>query len=497
MTSGFKKGARPAVVAALFALAAFGLFTRHHRFPFYYHTDEPGKVRQVLTGERNFHHPLLLLRTTELFMRVAQTPRAVQPTVEAGRTISAWFAALAVGALVLMAWQLGGAFAGVLSGALLVTHSVLFELAHYMKEDCALLFGACATFYAMSLYARRPSRGLAAFTGAAAGLAVSGKYLGLAMAGAALLQVVLTRRAGRVNWQHLLIFLAAAPLVFAAINWEIIAHPGGALGGLDNEFIRLEKRADETRGHFQIKYLNYFGTVISVPVLIGIGVWICRRWRNRRNEPPFTWILLAFPFVFTFALGAIPATKERYLLPALTLFCVLGATGLAELRNLPWRRGKIAAILLASFGVAWHFYKLAPLCRQFAVDDRREMIAWIREQLPPDALIAEDGRTKLREARLAGDPAFAFPQKVLSSKRYAADLGSLDELRERGVRYLALCEQDFHSAQRRTKTPDPAAIARERFYRELFAKQKPLWERSANHLWYLHPGLRIYEMPSE
>jgi hypothetical protein len=138
-----------------FTLAAFILFTQHNDFPFYYHTDEPSKAIQVLTGQRNFHHPLMLLRSTELLVGIAHIPSNPQAVVEAGRSLSGFFAALAVGTLMLLGWNLGGAFAGILCGVLLLSHPVLFELAHYMKEDCALLAGVAATFYSINCYERK------------------------------------------------------------------------------------------------------------------------------------------------------------------------------------------------------------------------------------------------------------------------------------------------------------------------------------------------------
>src|SRR6202022_1683638 len=46
---------------ALVALLAVLLsaYTRHNAFPFYYHTDEPGKVNQIISGTRTYRHPLL------------------------------------------------------------------------------------------------------------------------------------------------------------------------------------------------------------------------------------------------------------------------------------------------------------------------------------------------------------------------------------------------------------------------------------------------------
>ena len=63
-----KKFGGPIFSAALLALLLWA-YTRHNNFPFYYHTDEPGKVEQVISGEHNYRHPLLMINATDLVVR--------------------------------------------------------------------------------------------------------------------------------------------------------------------------------------------------------------------------------------------------------------------------------------------------------------------------------------------------------------------------------------------------------------------------------------------
>ena len=53
--------------AVLFTLALM-LNTRHNWFPYFYHPDESAKVAQVMTGNWNYHHPMLLLATLTLWL---------------------------------------------------------------------------------------------------------------------------------------------------------------------------------------------------------------------------------------------------------------------------------------------------------------------------------------------------------------------------------------------------------------------------------------------
>ena len=79
---------RDSVLLAVWAVAllcvCFVLNTRHNRFPYYYHPDEPGKVEQIMEGRWNLHHPPLLLALTKLCVRA---PLTEQGSVQTGRTI--------------------------------------------------------------------------------------------------------------------------------------------------------------------------------------------------------------------------------------------------------------------------------------------------------------------------------------------------------------------------------------------------------------------------
>ena len=65
-------------LAAFFAIASLFLTTQANRFPSTYHPDEPSKARQVLQGEYNFHHPMLLL-TVCARSRVRRSSRRRSP----------------------------------------------------------------------------------------------------------------------------------------------------------------------------------------------------------------------------------------------------------------------------------------------------------------------------------------------------------------------------------------------------------------------------------
>jgi len=166
------------MAAVLFALTLV-LDTRHNDFPYTYHPDEGGKVYQVLAGERNYHHPLLLLSATADISRLAFIPRQPQAIVETGRWVSAAFAAGSVVAFALIAWWNYGLLVGWGAGLAVALQEDLFELAHYMKEDPALLFGLALALLAAHVWWRYPGKRSLRFLAIACGLAAAGKYVGV------------------------------------------------------------------------------------------------------------------------------------------------------------------------------------------------------------------------------------------------------------------------------------------------------------------------------
>ncbi|HSH39649.1 MAG TPA: hypothetical protein VK993_12785, partial [Chthoniobacterales bacterium] len=137
-----------AIAVAIF-LAAVWLYTRHHEFPFYYHPDEPTKVAQIRDGTRNFNHPLLLLNATDLARRLAGATADCQQIVELGRWCSALFAAAAAALFSWLGFNRFGVIGGVVSGFAILIQRRLYEHAHFMKEDVALLAGIALTFVAI------------------------------------------------------------------------------------------------------------------------------------------------------------------------------------------------------------------------------------------------------------------------------------------------------------------------------------------------------------
>ena len=127
-------------------------------------------------------------------------------------------------------------------------------------------------------------------------------------------------------------------------------------------------------------------------------------------------------------------------------------------------------------------------------------IAWIKAELPPTAVIAKDSRIKLPDPDSARDrQRYApMPQKILA-ERYVADLGTMEELRARGVTHLAVSPTDYGRFLLPGLIPREGERAgfehRKAFYEELLRSEEPIFRRERGVVLYLHPGIRLYRVP--
>jgi hypothetical protein len=512
----------PVAWALAVAVASVILFTRLNGFSVFRHPDEPDKVAQVIGGEWNLHHPPMLLWVTDLAVRVSGTARDEQSVAGVGRAVSACFCAMGVGALSLFAWRWKGPVAGVLAGLLLLTHHQLFELAHYFKEDTPLLAGVALSFLAMQRFRRTGSRLSAALLGGACAVAASGKYLGLAMVPLALFAVLMRPKAEvcrdevpHLNWGW---FLAALLAGIALLNWPIFGRIPTLFESVGREMeFAFEGRHGMRR---RIPHGQYWPIFIdnTTPALwagiAGVIVLVVRRIAGGKaprafRERPVESLLALLPFAMGIGLSFSPKSHDRYFLPATALLTVIGSIGLLSMAgSAPARWRRAAAGVLALTAVACQFVTLpSPLDWKtlpeyygaFSSDDRMALRQWIEETLRPEDGIAQDGRVGLPVTGNKRDAHRYQPlaQRVLGSK-FAADLGSLDDLRDQGISYAVVSQSDygryFIEGMEATPGTEEEAERRRAFYERLFAEGELVWERPRGTVLYLHPGLKVYRI---
>jgi hypothetical protein len=495
--------ATPSRALPLLALAALALFaatlwldTRQNGFPYFYHPDEPDKVDQLITHKWNFHHPLLMLGTAETVKRLIHAPDKEQTLVVLGRWCSAAFAAGGVLWLALLAWRVRGWGAFWMAGLLLLTSHQVYELAHYFKEDTSLLFAMALAFLALHVHHRSPGWRSALFAGAACGLSFAAKYLGVVILIPAAVILVAAQRGKRTGGGQWAWFALGFLAIAAAVNFPVFTHLEVFTHSFGRETVLVEHgEKGYTGGQVPIfEYLHIFVADTTPAMWALMVVEVIAAWRR---GDVFDRMMVVFPFAFMLLLSCSTKTNDRYFLPATALFCYLAGLGtvdLARLVSARWLPPVAGAVALAVNGLY-----LAPYMTSFAHDDRSEMLAWIRANIPADATIAGEDRADLpnpdREERLAVQP--LLPQKVIEVK-YAADLGSTpDAVAAKGISYIVISESDFGIFFRKAAKNHltPAFQEKRDFYQALFDHYRPVWERPRGQSGiYLHPGLYIYRL---
>ncbi len=498
----------PWPVALVLFIGSLLLFTRDNGFSFSYHPDEDGKTFQIIQRERNFHHPLLLLNATDLAVHLARVPLTSQAVAVAGRWVSAAFAAGAVAALAVVGFYRGGWMAAWAVGLLVATHGKLYEAAHYFKEDTALVFGLAVFFLAAEMFSRAATVRTLRFLGIASALASSGKYVGVL---ALLFAIPLVWRAGAIprRWKT---FALAFVATFLVLNIPPTTHPASPFRSLKREVVGVtEGHRGMTREVPHAKYVPELREDLSRGVLVFAAVAVLAIVLRARRRSGSEWLLALFPIVYFAVISCSPKTGGRYLLPTSTVVCALAGFGVVEFVRLVLRvlrlngksplRRVVWNVTIANGAIGLLTAQL-PLLRatmeEFRHDDRVELAAWIRANVPADAIIVEDRRVNLF-APAPGDESGKpqVPQRVLDND-YAADLGTLEEMRAWGAVYVAVSQRAYDRFFSKNLKPQPAEKAdyerRKEFYTRLFAEAELVRELKSQGNIYLQPGLRLYKL---
>lgn len=490
-------------MALLFA-ATLWLDSRANRFPFFYHPDEPDKVNQLITGKWNFHHPLLMLGSAELVKKAAGVPNEEQRLVVMGRWCSAAYVAAGVACFALLAWRARGWGGFWMVGLLLLAQHQLYELAHYFKEDACFFFAISVALLALEAYHREPRLVSVLLLGAACGLCISAKYLGAIMIVPAAVVMVAAQRGKRIGVVQWGLFIAGVAAAVVLINFPVFANFDEFVRSFSRESKLVEEGQQGYTGG-QVAFFEYVHIFIddTTPVIwLLILIEIVAR-RGKRDV--FEWTMTIFPFAFIALLSCSTKTNDRYFLPITGMLHYLAGLGIVdwpEVVPVIWRERlqKWMTPTLAGLALAANVGFLAPYIIAFGHDDRTEMLAWIRANIPANATIAGEDRADLptpdREERLAVQP--LLPQRIVQAKRYAADLGDTpDAVAATGIDYLVISESDYGTFFRKAASEhlSPAFQKKRGFYEALFKDYKPLWVRDRGKSGiYLHPGLQIFKI---
>lgn len=470
-----------------FCLCAVSLLLlgRHLEFSGYVHADEPNKVHQITQDKYNFNHPLLMLHSVKLYAQAAGISGDYNSVILAGRWSSVVFSALAIALLVLVTGRLHGLLAGAAAGMLVLFTPLFFELAHYFKEDPALIFGISLSLLAIQLYGEKPSLGRATMLGAACGVAVSGKYAGLMIVPFAVYAVLAARRRG-----DLLIMACSAFVLFSLINLPMITSPELWKSRVDLEVSRL--KATGVPNPRSIPHGDYFGVFYkhASPFVVGlIAFYLFDMWKRRFLLSPTEWTILLLPALYLVVLSFIPTKSDRYILPASVLLACVAAGGLRPVRQL--RHGKIAALLILAVALAWQAPKVYAENVAFASRRHADVLSHLQSQLPASANVLVDNYQSLEPSNT--------PQPVVK-QRTLQPHETLESLVDEGFTHVLVTAKRypvFAPDSRRASglTPEQDEKMR-KLYDDIFGRCRLLFEWKEGKKKQLEPEFRLYELPN-
>ncbi|HEX8372275.1 MAG TPA: phospholipid carrier-dependent glycosyltransferase, partial [Chthoniobacterales bacterium] len=434
--------------AALLFLLTVGLYSRWNDFPFYYHTDEPRKVEQIVKQTRDFHHPQLMLNAATVALSASGLEKTYQNAAVAGRWMNAIFAAGAVVALTLLAWHWGGSRAAVASGTLLLLENNFFEAAHYLKEDPALMLGISVFLLTAAAFWHSPSRRFCLLLGMAAGLSTSGKYIGVVTFLFAVPIVVLNKRCEVPVKRRLLLLVGGFLLVISLINYQVFSSFDVLINSLKEEIGKLYSAHSRKGSVTPVdRYSLLLTSHVSVPVIVLALGYVISQLTKIRQLTPVEWVVILLPTLLATVLLATPKSSPRYFLPIVLLLDFSAGMAIARLSHYLGSRKiqfapAVAAVVAAGL-LAWAVVGQIPPLKQkyraFSRDNRKVLAEWVNSNVPADAVIVEDDRVYLRGATSRKhDKAAPKVPHTVQGARFAPDLGTIQTLQAQGVDYVAV-----------------------------------------------------------
>jgi hypothetical protein len=488
-------------LTSLFALCLW-LNTRNNDFPVAYHVDEPSKAQQVIDNVRNYRHPQLLVELSQWAVRWWKTPPKTQDVVQTGRWVSAVLAALASVMLAGCGYLVAGPGGMVLGGLSVGLCPSLLVYAHHMKEDAALALGVSFTVLAMAMVWRaRSSLGLvisSALLGLAVGLAISAKFVGVAMLapavasllvrrwprwwalifGPLLFLVVLTVSVLSINHRALSDVAAAADILEDEINLSMFTHRG-VIMDRPNRFIV------DVVWHEVMPHAMALAALWSIVALVRVA-------RRERGSAWGLLLLLTILYLgLVLSLGVLPF--HRYGLPVVMLAYFVSGLGAALVVGALAGRGGLqatASVAVLLLIVGMQLPRCLDFIKQFRDDGRAHMQEWARSLPPGTRVLAE---------QFAGLTWSAGMSARIVTTDFVPAAGEPDELMQQGYDYVVMCENAYGRYVLPFTIPEPGFeeefARRRRWYQRAFAL-KPAWANEPAHSTYsfTNPTIRIYRV---
>lgn len=493
-------------VLTLVFLASLFIHTCGNDFPYQFHPDERTKGQQIQQGSRNFLHPQLLLECTHLVVGNPEG-QSLQELIETGRWVSAVFAAVGVSALAWIGYLEFGLIGLLLVGTSVVLCPALVPYAHYMKEDAALVMGVGLLMLAGRWFTAATSRreriAAALALGAAAGLATSGKYIGI-LALLPMLAWILGGGTQAVRparaWCVLLALLAAVAVVLLVNHrvFEAVHTFAKAIRFESGHSLRGQKEGGLTRPNAY--FLEAVVTDTNVFMLACAALFAGVALIRRSERTPWNTVAIGFTALFLAVLSFSSIPFHRYVLPVIVLCHLWGGLGLVMLVRRGGRRWTQAGVVVLALGavLATCGARTMDFVDQFQDDSRVRLRYWLREHANPDALVAAEYYSGLYEK---DNTRWCMPGS--GARVCALFKHSFDKALQAGVRYAVLCEPGYDRYlsphTRGVKGKEGEYNRRRRLLKDIRERGRLVWSSDEDGRANMHaltnPLIQVYELP--
>ena len=479
-------------------------------FPVYYHKNSGGQTREVIEGKSNFKQPLLLITATNVATTLLRTKITKQDVVVVGRWVAATFGVITVLALMVLAHQMHGLLAAASVGLILVTYHNLVIYSHFFKEDTALTMGMALVFLGMYNFEKYKNASSIILLGAFCGFAVAGKYIGIL---GLILSLPLVFLLGSENASfrlrdRLSYFFSTCLFTVAVLNYPMWSNLKTFVKGLAYEIDHVVLGVD-AKSYTKLENKNSifseaFGE-ISIVLLILAGIYIVFLIMGKRKVRLSTWCLVAYPVIYLTLLQLSKYGGDtRHQLPAILFICfigVIGLFGISKHLSLDKRISGFLAIALLVFVLPGQFTITMAKLSEIPMDSRVLLREWVAENLPVNAKIAQDLETALPDpdAKHHENDELSIAQTVHSAK-YAADLGTIDQLRKQGFTHVAMSDR-YTRLFDDNRMPHQNIIEehnkRKQFYTQLFNEGELIWDSrlsEAPQSGFFGKRMRLFEL---
>jgi 4-amino-4-deoxy-L-arabinose transferase-like glycosyltransferase len=496
------------IAIIMFTVFAGGLvwFTHGNKNPAFYNPEEMVRVSQVISGEWDYHRPVLFELTISIMKQLFHVSGDVQSVAELGRVVSAFYSVASIVCLSLAVYFLCNRAAAVLLACLLLFQHAFFDLAHTVSENTSLMFGAALCLLAMVLLERKATVSRALFLGCSVAIAASAQYIGLLLFVPALVVVVRCGnrelRGPRIAEFVLGLLFAMLVLNFSAITklpvtmMDLVQNLMSAMASLPGGLSNLVK------GYYWALLLQ--NTTPAIWIMFGLA--ICIFWFQRSKLKVSEIALLAIPTVYFLLLLFSPPESDLHFLPMIGFtyaFAVVGSALMGEIiaKMREQARGWLlpALIALCLSACFSEFVRGLRYFVAFSRDDRLDMLAWMDGNLDPGCKVIADRTAFLPGLLAETNQKCRFELVSGEIKPTGGKVPLLAQLVASGVSYAALSDSDydrfFSQVASVAQANDTSFSALKQFYFEVLSKGILIWRRERGTVKYMQPGLAVYRLP--